>query len=57
MENLINDDLEQSSSDESDCESDNLIMDLTMMNLVINLIINLTTINLLKDKTVLIIKA
>ena len=41
IENLINDDLDLSSSDESDNESDNLMINLMMMNLVINLIMNL----------------
>ena len=58
MENLINNDLDPSSSGESDIES---VMDLTMMNLIINLImnlammnliINMTMINLLNNKTV-----
>ena len=45
MENLINDDLDLSSSDESDSESDNEMM--------INLIMNLTMKNLMmEDKTV-----
>ena len=43
MENLINDDLELSSFDESDNEFNNdLIINLIMMNLIINLIMNLT---------------
>ena len=45
MENLINDDLDPSSSDESDSESDNGSDNYDLM-------INLTIINLLKDKTV-----
>ena len=54
IENLINDDLDPSSSDESDLNLImNLIMDLIMMNLVINLIMDLKMmINLLKIKNV-----
>ena len=53
MGNLINDDLEQSSSDESDSESDNGSDNGSdMMNLVMNLMINLMMIHLLKGKTV-----
>ena len=48
MENLINDDFDSSSSDESENESDKYLI----MNLIINLIIMNLMINLLKVKAV-----
>ena len=50
MENLVNDDLEQSSSDESDNGSDNNKFNDKSSDY---LIMDLTIINLLKDKTLL----